>query len=151
MAASFLQAVRSRLATDATIPVPFLDVVPAGQEPNTPGLNQLPAVVIEDNGAGGMFSKYMTSSTLPYDCQHGIRIKVYAIETSVLETATLDLAKKIADVLTPSSLTISGSSNPRIFRGDGFLQLAQVKQPDYEGKTVYLCTMPYIGVYQPPW
>jgi hypothetical protein len=145
MAAALIPSIINVLATDSNIPVPFIEVIPAGAISTPP----TPAVVIEDLGTAN--NKYLTSSTLPNNCHHTVKIKIYSTEENTAATQTLDLAKRVADVLTPTSLTITGSTNPKIFRGDGFLQLQLVKEPEVSGRAVYLCTLVYEAVYSPPW
>lgn len=152
MAASLITSVVALLDATTGVPKVFMEQVPSGQGLYTPGAGNLPAVVIEDNGQSN--NKYTTSSGgNVFDCQHMFTIRVYAIENLFTATVTMDIAKLIADVLTPTSITLSGSSSVRIFRQDGFNAMRWVG-PDADapaGNWVYMVSLPYVAIYNPPW
>jgi hypothetical protein len=150
-AASLIANVVTLLDATAGVPKVFLEVVPYGQTVYVPPSEKLPAVVLEDNGQAN--NKYTTSATLPFDCQHMFTIRVYSQELTQAGTATMDIAKLIADALTPTSITLSGSSEVRIFRQDGFAAFRMVG-PDADtpsGKFTFVVTLPYVAIYNPPW
>jgi hypothetical protein len=152
VAASLITSVVALLDATAGVPKVFMEQVPSGQGLYTPGAGNLPAVVLEDNGQSN--NKYLTgTSGNVFDCQHMFTLRVYAIEDVFTATVTMDIAKLIADVLTPDSITLSGSSRVRIFRQDGFNAMRWAG-PDADapsGKWVYMVSLPYVAIYNPPW
>lgn len=151
-AASLISSVVTLINAAGTIPAVFMEIVPYGQTVYVPSAGQLPAVVLEDNGQSN--NKYLTGSNgKVFDCQHMFTLRVYALESSSTGTATMDIAKLIADLLTPTSITLTGSSEVRLFRQDGFNSMRWAG-PDADapsGKMVYTVTMPYVAIYNPPW